>query len=153
MNFNALVFDITTIMRYDTPGDWILETLGLSGVERLRVTAWAGLGELSARAVQLHEFVEAVILLEAGIDPEEVDVLDDYKIKSRLFARGELQSNLLIEACRAAEAIPVEKRNLYAQAHALALLVERMFVEAGGGNWQEHDAKIEASRGKIPFEE
>ena len=147
LNFNNVQFLVQKGMRYDTPGDWTVDENGLT------ISAWEGLGKLAAQAVQLHEFVEAVVLLAAGITPEEIDILDDYRIKSRLFARGELQSNLLIDACRAAEAIPVEKRTLYAQAHNLALLVERMFVEAGGGNWQEHDAKIEASRGKIPFEE
>ena len=83
MDLNNVQFLVQKVMRYDTPGDWTVDENGLT------ISAWEGLGKLAAQAVQLHEFVEAVVLLAAGITPEEIDILDDYRIKSRLFARGD----------------------------------------------------------------
>ena len=60
MDFNNVRFLVQKVMRYDTPGDWTLDEKDLT------ISAWEGLGELSAQAVQLHEFV---ILLAGGDHP------------------------------------------------------------------------------------
>ena len=82
MDFNNVQFLVQKVMRNDTLGDWTL-------IEKddLTISAWEGLGEISARAVHLHEFLEAVILLAAGIAPEEIDILDHFENKIGIFAK------------------------------------------------------------------
>ena len=139
-DFTKVIWATRDTMRYDTPGDWYGDN----------IEAWGGMPFLSQRAVQLHEFNESAILRAAGITEEMIDVMDNFKNAAIAFAQGEISSGELDGLARKYEAIQPETRNLYDEAHVIALMVERAFLEAAGGNWQEHCKMIEDTRGKIP---
>lgn len=162
-DFRKVRFEIREKMRYDTPGDY----------QGNVISAWSGLPELSQKAVLVHEFTESLILRAAGITDEQIDIMDHYKevtgrfskpefeFAERMTSWGELTKAFderittvteLVKAAVAYEAIPKWIRNLYDEAHVIALIAERAYLEAAGGNWKEHDALIEATRGKIPHE-
>ena len=142
-DFRNVIWKTSPVMRYDTPGDWHGDI----------IEAWEGMPLLSQQAVQLHEFNESAILRAAGITEEMIDVMDNFKNAAIVFAKGQIPIEGLAVTAKLYEAIPPETRNLYDEAHVLALGIERAFLEAAGGNWQEHCRMIEDSRGKIPNEE
>lgn len=141
-DFTQVIWKTSAVMRYDTPGDWYGDI----------IAAWEGLPLLSQRAVQLHEFIEAVILRATGITEEMIDIIDNFQAAAGLYAAGEIGQDELAQRALSYRKLPPEIHNLYEQAHVIALLAERAFLEAGGGNWQEHDRLIEDSRGQIPVE-
>jgi len=142
-DFTKVIWKTSPVMRYDTPGDWhgdVIET-------------WEGIPLLSQQAVQIHEFNESLILRAAGITEEMIDVMDNFKDAAIGFAQGKVSLEEIATRARLYEAIPAETRNLYDEAHVIALMVERAFLEAAGGNWQGHCKMIEDTRGRIPHEE
>lgn len=141
-DFTKVVWKTSPVMRYDTPGDWHGDV----------IEVWEGMPLLSQQAVQLHEFNESAILRAAGITEEMIDVMDNFKNAGIAFAKGKVSLEELATRARLYEFIPPEIRNLYDEAHVLALQVERAFLEAAGGNWKEHCKMIEDTRGKIPHE-
>ena len=132
-DFTRVKWATRDTMRYDTPGDWYGDN----------IEAWEGMPLLSQRAVQLHEFNESAILRAAGITPEIIDAIDEFRIQAR-------NGVITLHTLDTYRAIPAETLNLYDEAHVIALIVERAFLEAAGGNWQEHCKMIEDTRGKIP---
>ena len=139
-NFTEAIWKTSPAMRYDTPGDWHGDV----------IEAWEGMPPLSQQAIQLHEFNESAILRAAGITEEQIDIMDNFKNAAIRYAQAKVGIYDLGVLARFYEAIPATLRNLYDEAHVLALQVERAFLEAAGGNWQEHCKMIEDSRGKIP---
>lgn len=142
-DFTKVVWKTSPVMRYDTPGDWHGDL----------IEAWDGMSLLSQRAVQLHEFNESAILRAAGITEEMIDVMDNFKNAAFEFTKGLIDVSKVAVRAHKFFLIPPETRNLYDEAHVIALIVERAFLEAAGGNWQEHCKMIEDTRGKIPHEE
>ena len=149
-DFTKVKFVTRKTMRYDSPGDWYGDN----------IEAWEGMPPLSQQAVQLHEFNESAILRAAGITEEMIDIMDNFKnaafefskYKSRKRDDNGITLLKLAECAVLYFKIPPEIRNLYDEAHVLALQVERAFLEAAGGNWKKHCKLIEDSRGKIPFD-
>jgi len=145
-DFTKVIWRTSPAMRYDTSGDWHGDV----------IEAWDGMPPLSQQAVLLHEFNESAILRAAGITEEQIDIMDNFKEAAIAYARapeGISKAHAFVKmsnSAQAYEAIPPELRNLYDEAHVLALLVERAFLEAAGGNWQEHCRGIEDTRGRIP---
>jgi hypothetical protein len=141
-DFRRAKYRVLERMRYDTPGDWHDDF----------IDAWAGLPEPSQEAVQFHELIEFAIIRKAGITQEVIDIIDNYRLASQQYAKDEIGMEAFAEAAILYEAIPKAIRNLYDQAHFIALLAERALIEAGGYTWKDHDDFIEATRGKIPVE-
>ena len=141
-DFTKVIWKTSPVMRYDTPGDWHGDV----------IDAWEGMPPLSQQAVQIHEFNESLILRAAGITEEMVDVMDNFKNAAIAYAKAKIGFDELAARAQAYEVIPAETRNLYDEAHVLALAIERAFLEAAGGNWKEHCQMIEDTRGKIPYE-
>jgi hypothetical protein len=149
-DFTKVIWRTSAAMRYDTPGDWHGNV----------IEAWAGMPPLSQQAVHLHEFNESAILRAAGITEEQIDIMDSFKNAAIAYAKCDYKAvekiallDKMAFCAQAYEAIPPELRNLYDEAHVIALMVERAFLEAAGGNWQEHCKMIEDTRGKIPVRE
>jgi len=132
-DFTKVKWASSKAMRYDTPGDWHGDL----------IEAWEGMPLLSQRAVQLHEFNESAILRAAGVTPEIIDAIDEFRIQVK-------NGVITLHTLDTYRAISPEILNLYDEAHVIALMVERAFLEAAGGNWQDHCKMIEDSRGKIP---
>lgn len=128
-------------MRYDTPGDWHGDF----------IEAWSGMPVLSQQAVLLHEFCESLVLRAAGITEEMIDIMDNFKNAAFNYTQGKATQREMARFAVLFFKLSPEIRNLYDEAHVLALQVERAFLEAAGGNWKEHCRMIEDSRGKIPF--
>lgn len=141
-DFTKVIWKTSAVMRYDTPGDWHGDV----------IEAWEGMPLLSQRAVQLHEFNESIILRAAGVTEDMIDVMDDFKNAAFAYSKGEIEQTELALRAVSFFAIPAETRNLYDEAHVIALQVERAFLEAAGVNWQKHCRMIEDTRGKIPHE-
>ena len=139
-DFRRVEWRTSDAMRYDTPGDW-------HGDE---IEAWSGMPVLSQQAVQLHEFNESAILRAAGITEEMIDIMDNFKNAAFDYTKGKASQKDLATRAVLFFKIPAELRNLYDEAHVLALQAERAFLEAAGGNWKKHCQMIEDSRGKIP---
>ena len=140
-DFTKARFIEADVMRYDTPGDWEGDT----------ITAWKGMPFLSQRAVQLHEFNESAILRAAGITEEQIDIIDNFHVAASNFSKGLISKDELAECASLYYKIPWNLRELYDFAHDICLILERTFLEASGGNWQEHEQIIENTRGKIPI--
>lgn len=141
-DFTKVIWKTSPVMSYDTPGDW-------RGDE---IIAWSGMPLLSQQAVLLHEFCESLILRAAGITEEMIDIMDNFKNAAFDYSKGKATQREMAQRAVLFFKIPPEIRNLYDEAHVLALQVERAFLEAAGGNWKEHCRMIEDSRGKIPFD-
>ena len=166
-------FDITTAqfrvcdaMRYDTPGDYYIETLlaraPLNSVvdHRWVFEVWSGLSRPEyIQEVFGHEVQEAMILTAAGITPEMVDVIDNYRLASWSYGARTRRSGPDVDAgelhitCFHYEAIPRYLRDLYDEAHFKAIGWGRLFIEACGLDWKTYQQEIIDSRGKIPVRE
>ena len=154
-------FDITTAqfrvcdaMRYDTPGDYFFK----DGLWQFEV--WSGLSRPEyIQEVFGHEVQEAMILCAAGITPEMVDVIDEYRLASWSYGNRARRSGLSANSdeleltCFNYEAIPRYLRDLYDEAHFKAIGWGRLFIEACNLDWKTYQQKIIDSRGKIPVRE
>ena len=127
-DFTKAIWATRDAMRYDTPGDWYDDN----------IEAWNGLPFFNQRAVQLHEFNESVILRAAGITEEMIDVMDNFNNAAFDYSKGKIEQTELALRAVSFFNIPAETRNLYDEAHVMALGIERAFLEAAGGNCQEH---------------
>jgi hypothetical protein len=147
LDLTKVKFTVKDAMRYDTPGDYFLKD-GLWQFE-----AWSGLSRPEyIQEVFGHELQEAQIIVAAGITPEMIDLIDEYRLLVESFDPNALNmgwSNLTA-AVFAFKNIPKKLRDLYDQAHFQAILWGRTFIDACGLDWAEYEREIEDSRGKIP---
>lgn len=144
-DFANVQFVLRDLMRYDTPGDY-------QGDE---IVAWSGLAvenPLYARAVQLHEFNERIIVAALGITDEMIDVIDKFRLLSWEYPEGRATLEELGVAAIEYAKIPKTIVDRYDEAHFIVMIHERLFVEACGLDWKKYNAFIESTRGKIPIE-
>lgn len=107
--------------RYNTVGDWWLDK---SDVLQIRVSALSHVSYMVAIAV--HEIIEAVLCLGAGIREADVDQFDkDWELGDNQGEPGD------------------SKQAPYHLQHGFATAAERLIIAASGGSWEEYDNETE----------
>lgn len=102
--------------RYDTVGDWWLDPFGKL---QIRVTEQADVRH--AQLIMVHELIEALLCMNDGITPDQVDEFD-----KRFEGREPGDSAF----------------SPYKRQHNFATAVERMMCAAMGIDWAAYDGAI-----------